>query len=154
MGNTQSKRRIFSGVPIPMNKMVMKYFIFLVLNLALVTHPAAEESWGGSGKGPKNLDDLAKLLDILDKRFASAKEMFAIQSAMDKIKNQLSDVKLKIDGNVKTSCTTEHTDWWKGNMDRLTVRCSNNNQVLSHWQLQTNGSGSIRYEYTCCSLHI
>merc|ERR1712042_41165 len=157
MGEQHSvKAANISGVPIPINEMVMKFFIFLALNLALVTHSTAEESWGGSGNGPKNLDDLVKLLDVLDKRFAAAKEMQQeMQSAIDKIKDELKDVKLKINGNVKTGCTTEHTDWLKGNMDRLTpVRCSSsNNQVLSHWDLQVSGS-SIRYEYTCCSLHV
>ena len=50
--------------------------------------------------GPKNLDDLVKLLDVLDKRFAAAKEMQQeMQSAIDKIKDELKDVKLKINGS-------------------------------------------------------
>jgi len=140
----------------------MGYLIpFLVLSLALVAHAATEEN--GEQKGPKGIEDigdLVNLMNVLDKRYAATKDLTAVQSALNENKKELTDVKLKMIGNIKTNCSTRYTAWQYGahealqNLDRHTIWCySNNNEVLSHLHVETSGS-NIRYEYTCCSLHL
>jgi len=52
-------------------------------------------------------------------------------------------------------CSGYSTDWSEASsqnifLDRLNVNCPGSTDMLQRWQLQNNGAGSWRINYTCC----